>query len=80
MKYACLVLLPAISCCGLSTSSFAAAKCTSIQAQCAVEIGGTCDPNTGRWRYGPYQGHQYGGTNHGGAFDACISRKLGQQR
>jgi hypothetical protein len=51
-------------------------KCTSIQAQCAVEMGGTCDPKTGHWCYGFYRGHQCGGTNIGGAYDACISRKL----
>jgi hypothetical protein len=34
--------------------SEAASKCTSIQAQCAVEIGGQCDPTTGRWFYGRY--------------------------
>ena len=80
MKYACLLLLPTIAYSSLGTPSYAAGKCTSIQAQCAVEIGGTCDPATGRWRYGAFQGHQYGGTNHGGAFDACVSRKLGQGR
>jgi hypothetical protein len=41
-----------------------------------VEIGGTCDPNTGRWRYGFVYGRSYGGTNSGGAFDQCVSRKL----
>jgi hypothetical protein len=51
-------------------------KCTSIQAQCAVEIGGTCDPKTGRWRYGFVYNRNYGGTHIGGAFDACVSRKL----
>jgi hypothetical protein len=54
-----------------------AAKCTSISAQCAVEIGGRCDPATGRWRYGR---PGVGGTNRSGAFDACISRKLGQRK
>ena len=82
MKCACLALLLAIACCGVSTHSLAAgpAKCTSIQAQCALEIGGYCNPKTGRWRYGFVLGRQYGGTNHGGAFDACISRKLSQQK
>jgi len=54
-----------------------AAKCTSVAAQCAVEIGGRCDPATGRWRYGR---PGVGGTNRSGAFDACISRKLGQRK
>jgi hypothetical protein len=53
------------------------AKCTSISAQCAVEVGGMCDPATGRWRYGR---PGVGGTNRSGAFDACISRKLGQRK
>jgi hypothetical protein len=32
--------------------SVRADNCTSIQARCAVEVGGTCDPRTGRWRAG----------------------------
>jgi hypothetical protein len=60
-----------------STASFAATgKCQSISAQCAVEIGGTCDPATGRWRYGGYGGQYSGGTNRSGAFDQCVARKL----
>jgi hypothetical protein len=58
------------------TAMAAEGKCTSIQAQCALEIGGTCDPKTGRWRYGFVYNRSYGGSNIGGAFDACISRKL----
>ena len=54
-----------------------AAKCTSISAQCAVEIGGTCDSATGRWRYGR---PGVGGTNKSGAFDACLARKLKERR
>jgi hypothetical protein len=76
-----IVLLLAMTSYFASTPVMAATgKCMSVQAQCAVEIGGQCDPKTGHWSYGPYQGHQSGGTNHGGAFDACISRKLGQGR
>jgi hypothetical protein len=60
----------------------AAAKCTSIQAQCAVEVGGRCDPATGRWQYGRglLGRGSSGGTNRFGGFDACVSRKLGQRR
>jgi hypothetical protein len=54
-----------------------AAKCTSMSARCAVEIGGTCDPATGRWQYGRAG---IGGTNKYGAFDACIARKLKERR
>src|SRR5262249_52538623 len=43
----CFLLIPV---------SEAASKCTSGQAQCAVEIGGQCDPNTGRWFYGKVYG------------------------
>jgi hypothetical protein len=55
----------------------AAAKCTSIGARCAVEVGGQCDPQTGRWTYGL---RGVGGSNKGGAFDACVSRELQRAR
>jgi len=55
----------------------APAKCTSVSAQCAVEIGGRCDPATGRWQYGRIGS---GGTNRFGAFDACIARKLRERK
>jgi hypothetical protein len=54
-------------------------KCTSVSAQCAVEIGGQCDPNTGQWCYGRYQGRNCGGGNIA-AFDDCVSRKLGTRQ
>jgi hypothetical protein len=25
-------------------------RCVSLQARCALQVGGTCDPVTGRWR------------------------------
>jgi hypothetical protein len=59
----------------LASPAAAAAKCTSIQARCAVEIGGTCDPTTGRWEYGR---RGMGGNSQ--AFNACISRKSGKAR
>ncbi len=52
----------------------AAAKCTSIQARCAVEIGGTCDPKTGHWQYGRVHGLATGGNTQ--AFNDCVSRNL----
>jgi hypothetical protein len=63
---------------GAKPTDAAPAKCTSIQAQCAIEIGGRCDPVTGRWEYGRARdgGGRIGGTNRGGAFDACVSRRL----
>ena len=59
--------------CSLQPTLAAKAKCQSIQAQCAVQIGGTCDPQTGRWVYGR---NGPSGNNKGGAFDQCISSKL----
>jgi hypothetical protein len=58
----------------------AAGKCTSISTQCAVEIGGRCDPKTGRWEYGNYGNRGSGGTNRGGVFDVCLSRKLKERK
>ena len=43
-------------------------KCTSIQARCALEIGGECNPKTGRW--------SYIGVNWHLRFDDCLSREL----
>lgn len=62
----------------VASTTDAAAKCRSIQARCAVEIGGTCDPITGHWEYGGGDNGRgsSGGTNRGGAFDACVSRNL----
>jgi hypothetical protein len=53
------------------------AKCTSIQARCAVQIGGSCDPVSGHWVYGKYG---IGGSNKGGAFDACVSAELAKRK
>ena len=49
-------------------------KCTSIQARCAMEIGGRCNPQTGYWQYGYVRGYATGGTTE--AYDACISRAV----
>jgi hypothetical protein len=66
---------------GLSiTPALAADKCTSVQARCAVEVGGKCDPKTGRWVYGTWNGERLGGmANRGGAFDACVTRGLARK-
>jgi hypothetical protein len=76
-SFATITLVTTAYCLGVPDAAMAAeGKCTSIQAQCAVEMGGTCDPKPGHWCYGFYRGHQCGGTNNGGAYDACVSRKL----
>ena len=51
----------------------AAADCTSVQAQCAVEAGGRCDAQTGHWCYG----HSRSGESCGGspaAYRTCMAR------
>jgi hypothetical protein len=77
-----LMLSLIVYCAGAPANAAApVGKCTSIQAQCALEIGGTCNPKTGFWCYGPFQGRNCGGSNHaGGAFDACVSRKLHEKK
>ena len=47
-------------------------KCTSVQAKCALEIGGQCDPKTDRWQYGRVMGRWAGGNTQ--AFMACLHR------
>lgn len=56
-----------------SSSSAAGGKCSSIQARCALEIGGTCDVATGQWRY-------RGGQQMTAQFDGCLSRMLKSEK
>ena len=44
--------------------------CTGLNARCAVEIGGQCDPTTNRWSYRCTSG------DCTGRFNECISRGL----
>jgi hypothetical protein len=69
-KLASIIAAAAVGFFSISTvdTVFAAQKCTSIQARCAVEIGGRCDPETGRWAYK--------GRNKVAVFDGCVSREL----
>jgi hypothetical protein len=53
-------------------------KCTAINARCAVEIGGVCDPSTGHWSYGTVHHKIYGGNTM--AFMACVDRNRGAQK
>jgi len=55
-----------------ATAALAQGKCTNVKAKCAMEIGGQCDPKTGRWFYGYFQGKYAGGTTQ--AFLACLDR------
>ena len=74
----CRIGLVAIAMIMFSHSVAAAPKrgnCTSIQARCAVEVGGRCDPTTGQWQFG---GYEVGRTEQG--YNACISRELAKQK
>ena len=35
-----------------SSAAFADKGCKNVQSKCAIEIGGRCDPVTGKWEYG----------------------------
>jgi hypothetical protein len=62
----------------VQTSAAADGKCTGLQARCAIEVGGRCNPNTGGWCYGWWKGQRCGsGTTQ--AFDACVSRGLAKR-
>jgi hypothetical protein len=52
------------------TAAAAAGKCDTMQAQCALEIGGTCDPATGKWHY----------DRGADRYNACVFRKLQEQK
>ena len=55
-----------------ASPAWAQGKCTNVKARCAVEIGGQCDPATGKWFYGCFQGKCAGGNTQ--AFIACLDR------
>ena len=46
-------------------------QCTSISQRCALEIGGRCNPATGKWEYG-----RNGAGGDTQAFNTCLSRML----
>ncbi len=58
-----------------STAAFADKGCKNIQSKCAIEIGGRCDPVSGKWEYGR---NGAGGTTL--AYNDCISRALARQK
>jgi hypothetical protein len=53
----------------------AAGRCRSIQALCALEIGGCCDQATGKWQYG-----RNGCAGTVLAHNNCLSRRLAGQK
>ena len=73
----CLVMTAVATtayCLCAATATAATGRCNSLQARCAVEVGGQCDPQTGHWHYGS-KGLKSHDTNIM-AFDACIARGL----
>jgi hypothetical protein len=54
---------------GVSAPSHANKGCTDVQSRCAMQIGGRCDPVTGRWEYGR---NGAGGNTH--TFTMCLDR------
>jgi hypothetical protein len=58
-----------------SSAALAAKGCASIQAKCAIEIGGRCDPATGKWEYG-----RNGAGGNTMSYNACLSRSTGKQK
>jgi hypothetical protein len=58
-----------------STAAFADKGCKNIPSKCAIEIGGRCDPVTGKWVYG-----RDGAGGNTRAFDDCISRATANKK
>lgn len=46
-------------------------RCVSISQRCALEIGGRCDPATGKWEYG-----RNGAGGNTQSFNTCIGRMM----
>ena len=58
-----------------SGAALADKGCKSMQSKCAIEIGGRCDPVSGRWEYG-----KNGAGGNTMAYNECISRGLAKQK
>jgi hypothetical protein len=52
-------------------------RCNTVQARCAVEIGGVCNPQTGKWAFGKWEGKEYGGNTL--RFNDCIGRNYAKR-
>jgi hypothetical protein len=50
-------------------------RCTSISQRCALQIGGRCDPSTGKWDYG-----RNGSGGNTLAFNTCIGESLARHK
>ena len=58
-----------------STAAFANKGCNDTPSKCAIEIGGRCDPVTGKWVYG-----RNGAGGNTKAFDDCIARATAKKK
>jgi hypothetical protein len=58
-----------------STAALADKGCNNIPSKCAIEIGGRCDPVTGKWVYG-----RNGAGGNTRAFDDCIARATAKKK
>jgi hypothetical protein len=65
------------ACCSVAAKPVNGGRCANAQAQCAIEMGGTCDQATGRWRY---INHTTGTIIGGSRFIDCIDRRLAGQK
>ena len=64
-RHATIMIMTLIMVCLSCSVRTAYANCQSVQARCAIKVGGTCDPATGRWHYrGPH--------SMGAAFSDCV--------
>lgn len=62
----------------VSATTVVTGKCKSVQARCAIEVGGICDPKTGYWCVGSVAGRICSGSHN--AWFACLDRVRGAQR
>jgi hypothetical protein len=70
---ASLIASAMILCSHLVAAAPKSGNCTSIQARCALVVGGRCDPASGRWQFG---GYDVGRTEQW--YNTCMSRGLTQ--
>jgi hypothetical protein len=71
MRFILMLALIGACCLSAAETAFAAAKCESLEARCAVAVGGQCDHETGHWCYGTFQGRYCGGNSS--AWRACMT-------
>jgi hypothetical protein len=72
-----LAFISALYLLGAGTAIATTRGCQSVQARCAIEVGGRCNPRTGRW-WGVYQHQTCGGTMNG--WLACLDRVRATRR